>query len=67
MAHAATRLAADPLRWVLTGGEDHGLVATFADRVPPGWRMVGRVSSGTPGVTVDGTSVRGYTGWESFG
>ena len=45
------------LRWVLTGGEDHGLLATFPpDAVLPGaFRAVGRVlaAEGAP-VTVDG-------------
>lgn len=64
---AARLLGADPLNWVLTGGEDHALVGTFPDRAPPGWRVIGRVTAGTPGVAVDGTIPTGYTGWESFG
>ena len=39
---AATRV--DPLLLVLTGGEDHALVATFPPgRVPPGWTTIGAV------------------------
>lgn len=38
--HAA---GTDPWRWVLTGGEDHGLLAVIAPgvQVPPGMRAIG--------------------------
>lgn len=38
----------DPLEWRLWGGEDYGLVATFAgcDALPQGFRAVGRVEEG---------------------
>jgi thiamine-monophosphate kinase len=55
------------LEWVLTGGEDHSLVATF----PPGtvlparWRLIGEALQGT-GVTVDGTPHDGPGGWQHF-
>jgi len=64
---AATALGADPHDWVLTGGEDHVLVATFGSEPPPGWRVIGRVLGGEPGVTVDGARWHGAGGWESFG
>jgi thiamine-monophosphate kinase len=51
------------LRDVLTGGEDHALVATLPGAPPPGCRVVGRVLAGE-GVTVDGQAVEG--GWEHF-
>jgi thiamine-monophosphate kinase len=51
------------LRDVLTGGEDHALVATLPGSPPPGCRVVGRVVAGE-GVTVDGRAVEG--GWEHF-
>jgi thiamine-monophosphate kinase len=48
----------DPMRLVLTGGDDYGLLATFPSDVEPSdpWRVVGRVlDTGEPGtVTVDG-------------
>lgn len=47
----------DPLNYILTGGEDHALLATFApDDVPPGWTVIGTVTEleGEPTVTVDG-------------
>ncbi|UOY01493.1 thiamine-phosphate kinase [Blastococcus sp. PRF04-17] len=54
----ASALGVDPLSWVLTGGEDHALVATFPKRVPlpVGWTPVGEVRSGgkNPGVLVSG-------------
>ena len=44
---AARQLGADPLDWVLTGGEDHALAATFpAARLSPAWTVVGHVSKG---------------------
>ena len=55
------------LEWVLTGGEDHALVAAF----PPGtplprrWRVIGEVREGA-GVTVDGAPHRGPGGWQHF-
>lgn len=54
--------------WVLAGGEDHGLLATFpAGAVPVPFRVVGRVVDGQ-GVTVDGAvpSTRS-TGWDHYG
>jgi thiamine-monophosphate kinase len=49
----------DPLTWVLAGGDDHALVATFpADaRVPEMFTQIGQVLESTetgPGVNVDG-------------
>lgn len=68
VADTARRLAADPLRWVLTGGEDHGLLATFPGEVPDGFRVIGRVRAGEPGVLVDGTDPgRLSPGWDHFG
>lgn len=38
-------LDVDPMAWVLTGGEDHALLATFPPEVDPpaGWTLVGEV------------------------
>lgn len=49
-------LNVDPLVWVLTGGDDYALTATFPQqRTPPpeGWRVIGVVGDGE-GVRVDG-------------
>ena len=60
-------LGADPLGFVLTGGDDHSLVATFvAGSSPPaGWRVVGEVREGE-GVTVDGVPPQGPGGHTHF-
>jgi len=60
-------LGADPLRFVLTGGDDHALVATFpaGALLPDGWSRIGDVSEGT-GVTVDGATYEGPTGHTHF-
>jgi thiamine-monophosphate kinase len=61
-------------RQVLGGGEEHALLATFADEasVPSGaaalWRVVGRVveaGAGGPRLTVDGV-VPDAAGWDHF-
>jgi thiamine-monophosphate kinase len=67
LAPAAAAVGADARDWVLRGGEDHALVATFAAQPPPGWRIIGTVVAGTPGVRVDGARWHGPGGWESFG
>jgi thiamine-monophosphate kinase len=48
-------LNVDPLVWVLTGGDDYALVATFpkGTDLPPEWQVVGAVAEGD-GVRVDG-------------
>lgn len=58
----------DPLVFQLTGGDDHALVGAFdAGRVPPGWRVIGRVVPGEPGVLVDGSPWEGPAGgWQHF-
>ncbi len=51
MADAARALGVDPYTWVLAGGEDHALAATFGESVelPEGWRPIGRVLDGRRG------------------
>jgi len=67
MRDAAQALGVDPYHWVLGGGDDHALAATFPrDRtLPEGWQEIGRVSEGT-GVTVDGKVPKGPIGWDHF-
>lgn len=57
----------DPLTFVLTGGDDHALLATFAQSaVPDGWTVIGRVLDGEPAVTVDGAAYEQPPGWRHF-
>ncbi|CRK58714.1 Thiamine-monophosphate kinase [Alloactinosynnema sp. L-07] len=67
LVDVASALGADPRHWVLTGGEDHALAATFPDpgAVPDGWRIIGSVTRGT-GVTVDGGPYEGTAGWQHW-
>ena len=64
---AGAALGADWLRWVLAGGEDHALAATFPPetRLPPGWSVIGTVRPGR-GVTVDSGTAEGLAGWRHF-
>jgi thiamine-monophosphate kinase len=64
---AAAALGADWLRWVLTGGEDHALAATFPpDTDLPGhWLAVGTAREGH-GVTVDSQPADRLSGWQHF-
>lgn len=64
---AAAELGDDWLGWVLTGGEDHALAATFGERmqVPQGWTAIGRVLPGS-GVLVDSVAWKSAGGWDHF-
>ncbi|KAA1418540.1 thiamine-phosphate kinase [Nocardioides humilatus] len=67
----ASATGADPLTFVLGGGEDHSLVATFpaGAALPEGWLRIGTVTTpgdAGPAVTVDGASYDGPTGWTHF-
>ena len=58
LSQVAMALSVDPLTWIMRGGEDHALAATFrpdAD-LPSGWQVIGAVldSAGDSSVTVDG-------------
>ncbi|HEY0401687.1 MAG TPA: thiamine-phosphate kinase, partial [Blastococcus sp.] len=57
LQQVGSALGVDPLAWVLTGGEDHALLATFSPgaTLPEGWTAIGTVrKSRTPGVLVSG-------------
>jgi thiamine-monophosphate kinase len=64
----ARALSADPLTWLLAGGDDHALAATFPSGVdlPEGWLVVGRVTEGEAVVLVDGAPYDGPGGWQAF-
>ena len=73
-AHALAR------SWLLTGGEDHGLLATVPahahDQLPAGARVIGRVLSPQsssaralghrPGVLLAGEPAQEHSGWDHF-
>lgn len=67
LTEVASALGADARHWVLTGGEDQALIATFpANRpLPPDFREIGVVAEGS-GVTIDGKDYEGPTGWEHW-
>jgi thiamine-monophosphate kinase len=67
MRDASSALGVDPYSWVLSGGDDHPLVATFPSGtvLPEQWRVIGRVLEGT-GVTVDSRVPTGVLGWDHF-
>lgn len=66
LSRAAAVLGADSLDWVLGGGEDHGLLATFPAEtaLPKGFVRVGEVLAGS-GVTFGGEAPQA-TGWDHF-
>lgn len=66
VARVAAATGKDALLFVLTGGEDHALAATFpTDALPDGWTKIGEVVKGDS-VTVDGGAWEGPTGWDHF-
>jgi thiamine-monophosphate kinase len=69
LADVAAALGVDPMSWILGGGDDHALVATFtsADGVPSGWCTIGDVvaADGAADVLVDGNPY-GEGGFDHF-
>ncbi|WP_251151696.1 thiamine-phosphate kinase [Cellulosimicrobium sp. Marseille-Q4280] len=58
--------------WVLAGGEDHALLATFpaGTALPEPFRAIGTVQGADdegPRVTIDGAGADRATGWDHFG
>jgi thiamine-monophosphate kinase len=74
VAGAAQDVGADPLRWVLTGGEDHGLLATFPPGMPlpADFRPIGRVHGPSRTAPAGSVLVQGGRppvaglGWDHF-
>lgn len=67
IADVAAATNADPLTFLLTGGDDHTLAATFPAEsgAPDGWQVVGAVIEGDA-VTVDGAAWEGPGGHEHY-
>lgn len=68
---AAGLLGGSALRWVIGGGEDHSLVATFPPGVPlpRGFNPVGQIvadPAGNHDVTLDGAPLPVRSGWDHF-
>ncbi|MGE5829406.1 MAG: thiamine-phosphate kinase, partial [Micromonosporaceae bacterium] len=68
MRDAAAALGVDPYTWILTGGDDHALAATFpvGTDLPGEWLVIGRVTADRE-VTVDGRPyLDSPSGWDHF-
>jgi thiamine-monophosphate kinase len=68
MQAAASAYNVDPREWMLTGGDDHALLATFpaVAPLPEGFVAIGQVTAGEPAVMVDG-ALREDGGHRHFG
>ncbi|MBC7633900.1 thiamine-phosphate kinase [Aeromicrobium sp.] len=67
VAAVSDALGVDALTFMLTGGDDYALVATFSSQadLPSGWTRIGLVSEGD-GLTVDGAAYIGPAGHQHF-
>jgi thiamine-monophosphate kinase len=69
-SHVSRPAHPDALTWVLTGGEDHALVAAFPPgrRLPSRWTVIGAVRQprGDAAVVLDGQPRSGLPGWDHF-
>ena len=64
----AQSLGLDPKQWVLSGGEDHALLATFpaAAQIPKSFKVIGKVlTQGAPSLLLDGKAIE-TAGWDSI-
>jgi thiamine-monophosphate kinase len=68
VAQVASALHVDPWSWVLTGGEDHVFLGTFApDEVPEGFTTLGSVvAAGDAPVLIDAAVWSGPSGHDHF-
>jgi thiamine-monophosphate kinase len=70
LGEPARLLGEDPLRWVLGGGEDHGLLAAFppSSQLPAGFAAIGSVvpADGGPGGVAVGGRPAEPSGWDHF-
>ncbi|MGG5171538.1 thiamine-phosphate kinase [Pseudarthrobacter sp. J1738] len=73
---AGQLLGVDPMEWILRGGEDHGLLATFGPEVPlpEGFAAIGSIVAVAPGDTArvvlpgtaNGSPGISSAGWDHF-
>jgi thiamine-monophosphate kinase len=65
--HRSGAAYTEGLAWVLSGGEDHALAATFppGTALPPRWTVIGTAREGA-GILVDGREWAGSAGWDHF-
>jgi len=66
LEQAAQSIAADARPWVLHGGEDHSLLATFSEgaEVPRGFKKIGICKQAEFPLTLDGAPIE-PSGWDS--
>jgi thiamine-monophosphate kinase len=67
MQAVGSALGVDPMQFILGGGDDHAILATFpaGTDLPEGFTAIGSVAEGS-GVTVDGAAYDGPAGWAHF-
>jgi len=67
MQAVGSALGVDPMQFILGGGDDHAILATFpaGTELPEGFTVIGKVNEGS-GVTVDGSAYDGPAGWAHF-
>jgi len=68
MRDAGQALGIDPYTWILSGGDDHPIVATFppGTELDPEWLVIGKADD-SRGVTVDGRPFQeAPLGWDHF-
>jgi thiamine-monophosphate kinase len=64
----AQSLGVDAKQWVLSGGEDHALLATFpaAAQIPKSFKVIGKVlTQSAPALLLDGKAIE-TAGWDSI-
>jgi thiamine-monophosphate kinase len=68
MQAVGSALGVDPMQFILGGGDDHAILATFpaGTTLPDGFTAIGSVAAGDGVVTVDGEAYEGSGGWSHF-